>query len=265
MNIDKNAVAQGLRALGAALVLALVVALSGCSAAQTVQNELGIGGNCSGPTTAVIPDVSASTAVLRKDGTMAEQAIKAMRWTAQRCGVAFMAPADGAAIANGKWVIDDEDFKSAGFEDLGGKAGELVRKGAADREVKKIQEAIAAKPKAAGSDLLGAVTRLADADLPKGTENVLVLITDGAINVPGVASVYATPIDTERRRKKFVARLKAAGEIPDLEGWTVYVTGVGLGVGDRNLAANLRRLWRDEIVPAMNAKLGGIDSSLRLG
>ena len=91
------------------------------------------------------------------------------------------------------------------------------------------------------------------------------LSSAGAIHIPNVASVDGTPIDTARRRRNFVARMRQAGAIPRLNGWTVVLAGVGSGVNDRNLAANLRLLWSDYLVPAMGANVGSIDSSLRLG
>jgi hypothetical protein len=81
-------------------------------------------------------------------------------------------------------------------------------------------------------------------------------------HVPGRYSVYRTPIDTPERRRRFVARLMAKGELPDFgDRADVYIGGLGLGL-KREKARDVIALWQ-LIVPAMHARLRSADATLR--
>lgn len=216
-----------------------------------------------GATVFIVPDVSRSTAPQRAVGGEYErQMLGALKAAARDCAEAvYSAPADGNAIGHGAWVIDGKRFR----EQIGGNEG-LSRAARAEAAGKLLPDVrrVLRMSQAAGSDVLGSALRisLAMKHVAARSPVQIVWLTDGALNVAGGYSVYTTPIDTPARRRRFIARLAALGELPDFGGRAdVYVGGLGLGL-KRTKARDVIALWK-LLVPSMHARLRSADATLR--
>lgn len=247
----------------AAAAATLALAGTGCSAAD-IQNSMASSGCRPGPILFVIPDVSKSTAprtIVR--GPYERDMMKAITGAARRCGDVYSAPADGNSIGTA-WIIDGVTFRQiVGDND---ELGEEARAHAAGKLLPTARKVLRSGT-SAGSDLTGSLLRIRKVvdRLPRDRRVQIVLITDGAIVIKGSKpiSMYDTPLDTQRRRELFVDRLKAAGELPDFGGRVdVYLSGVGVGIGNRERAKNILATW-ELIVSAMNAHLKSNDTTLR--
>lgn len=251
-----------IKSVAAMLVaVSLSVSISACSPQGIVQAFEP--SKCdSGPIVETISDTSGSTRRQRgRNGAYEAAEMTAAEDAAAGCGELFATTADGNAVSDAGWVINGTQFDQA----LGDrKLSEAARVHAARRLLPKVRRLLQLTP-TAGTDLLGALQRVALASnaLSHRSRKVEIFIeSDGVLNVPGSGgySLYRTPVDTPRRRSEFVARLEAAGELPDLNGASVVLQGIGVGVGDRLLARSVIALWAD-LVPAMNGRLMSIDAA----
>lgn len=244
----------------AAVLLTLI--LTGCGP-ESVGSALTDSGCRPGPTVYIIPDVSGSTAAKRTARGLYERAMmQALMAAARECAAAvYSAPADGNSIGNGEWIIDGKRFRQI----VGGNEtfSEAARANAAKKLLPDVRRGLKLQ-QAPGTDVLGSAVRirLAIQHLAPHARIQIIWLTDGALNVPGQYSIYRTPIDTPQRRRRFVDRLAAQGEIPDFGGRAdIYIGGLGLGL-NRDKARDVIALWQ-LIVPAMNARLRSADASLR--
>jgi hypothetical protein len=257
--IDKK-----LRIKAVVLVSALAIVLGGCATADIENTFVGKTGCDPGPIVFATPDTSASTLPQRGPGGPYEKALvdRVVPSVAAACGTLYAAPADGDAIANAQWVIDDRSFKQIvrGNTNL----DETARARKAKKDLAPRVRELLHMRISNGSDLLGVMQRVAIA--ARGTDparkKVLILQTDGVIVVPGHISAYKSPLNTADRRKKFLGRLKRGDEIPDLTGFDVFVGGLGVGVGNRETAKGVIKLW-NELIPMTGARLVSADSTLR--
>jgi hypothetical protein len=246
----------------AATVLALL--LSACGATQTAETFVG-GGPCkAGPTVWLVPDVSGSTAALRKPGGLYATAVKtAITTTAESCGALYAGAVEGNGI-NTDWIIDGQAFRQT----IGGNAqlSAAARAHKAEQELFPKIPALLTTKDAQGSDFLGVMRRVSEAarSLPSEQRQrpTLILVFDGVLYLPGHYSLYKTPINTPARRAKFIARLRRGGELPKLTGFDVYLAGLGVGVSNRETAKAVLSFWK-ALVPLTGARLRSTDTSLR--
>jgi hypothetical protein len=244
-------------------VAASAAALAGCSAAD-IQNQMTDSGCRPGPIVFVIPDVSGSTTPRTGvRGPYERDMMKAITGAARACGDVYSAPADGNSVGKA-WIIDGKQFRQTvgANENLGAEA----RAKAAEQLRPAVRKELRSRT-TAGTDLTGSLLRIRKAldGLPRDRRIKIVLITDGAIVIEGrrPISMYDTPLDTQRRRELFVRRLATAGELPDFGGRVdIYLSGVGVGISDRERAKNILATW-DLLIPAMNAHLQSNDPRLR--
>ncbi len=250
-------------AAAAATLLALL--LTGCGATNAALAFLN-GGECKpGPAVFLVPDVSGSTNALRQPGGLYTMAVEAaVTGTAKACGSLYAGPVEGNGL-NTTWTIDGKAFRQT----IGGNdaLGAAARAEKAKQDVfPKISALLTTKGRP-GTDLLGVMSRVADAaaGLPPGQRHqlTLILLTDGVLNLPGRYSLYSTPIGTPIERTAFIAQLKASGEIPDLTGFDVYLPGLGVGVTNRDLATAVIELWQS-LIPLTGGRLRSVDGSLHL-
>jgi hypothetical protein len=238
----------------------------GCAAVGAAQKFID-GSRCKpGPVAYVVSDVSASTATLRVRGGLYEQGLdKVIVRTAEDCGELFAAPLlDGNAIGNRSgWTIDGRSFRNiavGGNKQLSSAArGKLAKK-----ELLPKVRTLLTTTQTNGSDALGAMQRvaMAAATEAKGRSKKLFMFFDGALNLPGRYSVYETPIDTAKRRAKFIARLRADSELPQLRGFDVYLIGLGVGISNRTTAKGVIALWQ-ELIPLTGGRLVSTDVTPR--
>lgn len=82
-------------------------------------------------------------------------------------------------------------------------------------------------PQVTRSDLIGAIKVGADAlsELPPSVERTLVAVHHGWPEGPP-ENLYAFHGDPRTHLSKFIAKLQSAGEMPDLDGVTVYMVGL---------------------------------------
>jgi hypothetical protein len=251
---------------GAAATAAALVAimLSACQATHAVETFVS-GEPCKdGPTVWLVPDVSGSTAALRKPGGLYARAVEtAITKTAESCGALYAGAVDGNGI-NTDWTIDGSEFKQT----IGGNAalGAAARAQKAKQELFPKIKTLLMTQDTQGSDFLGVMRRVSEAAGSLPTEQrkrlTLILVFDGVLYLPGHYSLYKTPINTAARRKKFIARLERGDDIPKLNGFDVYLAGLGVGVSNRETAKAVMRLWQ-ELVPLTGARLRSTDASLR--
>jgi len=257
---------QNIIKVGAAATAATLVGLllSACQATQAVETFVN-GEPCkNGPTVWLVPDVSGSTAALRKPGGLYAKAVEtAITKTAESCGALYAGAVEGNGI-NTAWTIDGTEFRQT----IGGNAnlGAAARAQKAKQELFPKIPALLATTNTRGSDFLGVMRRVSEAadSLPDDQRKrlTLILVFDGVLYLPGHYSLYKTPIDTPARRKKFIARLKRGDDIPKLKGFDVYLAALGVGVSNRETAKAVIRLWQ-ELVPLTGARLRSTDASLR--
>jgi hypothetical protein len=257
---------QNITKLGAAATAATLIALmlSACQATHAVETFVS-GEPCrDGPTVWLVPDVSGSTAALRKPGGLYTRAVETViTKTAESCGALYAGAVAGNGI-NTDWMIDGSEFRHT----IGGNAelGAAARAQKAKQELFPKVRALLTTKDTQGSDFLGVMRRVSEAadSLPKDQHKrlTLILVFDGVLYLPGHYSLYKTPINTPARRKKFIARLKRGDDIPKLNGFDVYLAGLGVGVSNREIAKAVIRFWK-ELVPLTGAKLRSTDASLR--
>lgn len=254
--------------VGALAITITTLGLTACDPSSMVGQVTGESHCKPGPIVDVIADVSPSTLVQRApDGPYELAVMDAATHTAGRCGTLYAVAADGDAIANGRWAIDGKSFDAT--VRLDGELGSAAREQNARKLKPLVRKLLGTKSEAyaAGTDILGSLTRLAEAQpgirRDSKRPKVIVLVSDGVLYVRGHYSMYKTPLNTVRRRKKFLARLRRGGEIPNLKGWTVHAAGIGIGIHNRETARWVLRFWRDQLIPATGATVGSIDSTLR--
>lgn len=251
--------------VAAAAATLLVLLLSGCGAATVAMTLLDIGQCKPGPTVFLVPDVSGSTTTLRQPGGLyARAAEAAITATARACGSLYAGAVEGNGL-NATWLIDGTAFRQTiGGNDALGAAARVEK---AKQDVFPKISALLATKRMPGTDLLGVMTRVDDAaaSLPPDQRHqlMLILLTDGVLNLPGRYSLYSTPIETPAERAAFIAQLSAFGEIPNLTGFDVYLPDLGVGVTDRDLAKAVIELWK-ELIPLTGARLRSVDGSLDL-
>jgi hypothetical protein len=165
---------------------------------------------------AVVSENSRSTAPFRQPGGLYQRAaLEAARGTSEAGGTLFVSAVSGNAVSDGSWQIDGQEFKA---RHAGGS------KTLASAEVRRQAEALRPKLRRiigttgrGGSDVTGLlrnVSRLM-ADYPDRPRAVVVM-TDGALNVPGVLSLYRDPPVTAAQRRKVISRLRRQGELVTL-------------------------------------------------
>lgn len=254
------------KGIAAAAAILVTTALAGCGPITDAETFIN-GAPCKpGPVVYAITDVSGSTAKLRQPGGLYETGVdKVITETAKSCGELFAAPLiDGNAIGNtAGWVIDGKTFRQI---TLGGnnELSAAARAEKAKQELGPKVHALLTTKTTNGSDGLGAMRRvaLAAASTAKGRARKLVMFFDGVLYLPAHYSMYKTPINSPERRKKFIARLKRGGEIPDLTGFEVQIAGLGVGISNRETAKAVIEFW-EELIPRTGARLVAADSSLR--
>lgn len=250
---------KGVAAVAATLI---TLTLSACSPSQIERAFIGQKQCTGGPKVLTVTDTSGSTRHERAPAGLYESGEMAViEETAAACGALYATTADGNAVADGRWDIDGTQFTQAlGNQQL----GEAERVQAGKKLLPEVRNMLRLTP-TAGTDILGALDRaqLALAAIKGGQQEIVYVETDGVLNVAGRGgySLYQVPIDTPRRRAKFIDRLRVAGEIPDLGGAKVVLEGIGVGVGDRRLARAVVVLWQ-QLVPAMNGHLVSIDAAV---
>lgn len=248
----------------ATAVTLLAILLVGCSTAAIEENIVGTQQCDPGPIVYTVVDTSDSTEQQRARGAAYQEALMnaVIPETARMCGDLFATAADGNAIANGRWIIDGAQFRQTAGGNKTVAAEGRARKAQKDlgRHVQQLLRAHSTN----GSDVLGALQRVAVTakDVPAGRRKVIVLLTDGVLVVKGHYSAYKTPLNTRERRKKFIARLRAGAELPDLRGVEVFLGGVGVGVGNRETAKAIIATWTT-LVGEAGGELESIDSTLR--
>jgi hypothetical protein len=251
-----------------AVVVALVLAggLEACSGQQLV--SFATGKVAYHPSFWVLEaDTSGSTAPqARRGGSYEGQMMAALSQAAREQATVFGAAVDGNAIGDAAWPIDRVQLRSSSG---GGNArlAEAGRVRQAEGLRGRVQALLASRP-TNGSDILGALQQVAQLghDLPSGAPKTLVLLTDGAINLSryGGYDVYNEPPDTPFARRELIARFKRESELPKLDGWKVYLGGIGVGIGDRQTARAVVALW-EALIPATGAKLAQINPTLAFG
>lgn len=253
------------RRLAACVAACAGTLLIGCSTAA-IQNAIVGGGACRpGPVVYLIVDTSKSTDGQRRDGGPYERAaMKVVRGTARACGSLFAAPVDGNGVAYSEWKIDGKAFKEAfgGNEELN--ADSRVRN--AQRELRPVVRELLHTHVVAGSDILGALQRVAltTSTVPSTRRRLLVLLSDGALFVRGRYDVYGRSVATVDGRRRFIDELRREDEIPDLSAFDgIYLSGLGIGMKGRNTALGTLKLWQQELVVAMRTQLKSADSTLR--
>jgi len=251
-------------------MLAIVVAgllLAGCAdgprPAQAARSGPDDG---RGPLTAVIVDVSSSTAPLRAPGGPWEQAwMDAVRATASKQGVLWATTADGATISHSLWSVQGRVFKPTLDDNQLLAKAELKRQAESlrgdDRRLMSVQGR-------GGSDLLGALQVAAQLfrDYPNRPRN-LVLLTDGGITADGVNLLRRAPT-RPGARARLLKRLRADGRLPDLSGSAgaqprVWIGGIGHG-SDGSMtpqtSRNIIAFW-EALIPAAHGQLVSADSA----
>jgi hypothetical protein len=242
----------------------LPIALSGCSSQDVQQTLLGKARCDPGAIVWVAVDTSASTSSQRgPNGPYEGDLIRTLiPKVAADCGTLYAAPADGNAIADARWVIDDRSFTRIvqGNDALDARARAKNAQRRLAPDVRRLLHMRATN----GSDLLGAMQRvaLAAGSAEPTRKKILVLETDGVLNVKRKYDLYGTPIDTARHRNRLLARLKRDNELPRLDGFDVYISGVGVGVGNRETAKAIITFWQ-AMIRETGARLVSADSSLR--
>ncbi len=223
-----------------------------------------------GPLTAVIVDVSSSTATLRAPGGPWEsQWLEAAKGTAAHEGVLWATTADGASVSRSVWNVQGHAFKATIDDNELLADAELARQAEqllpADRQLMAVEGR-------GGSDLLGALQVAARLfrDFPDRPRN-LVLLTDGGITADGVNLMRRAPA-SDTARAKLLKQLQADGRLPDISGGTgpkprVWIGGLGHDA-EGNLTPKASRdiiaFW-EAMIPAAGAELVSADSaSLRL-
>lgn len=254
----------------AAVIAAVLAALSltACSSESLIGQMNGESHCKPGPVVDVVADISPSTSTQRRPGGPYEDAVMAAAGhVAGACGTLFAVAADGDAIANGRWAIDGRTFETT--IGLDGELGAAARQRNASRLEPLVRRLLTMKPTSYedGTDILGDLSRLASAQpgiAPAAARRKeIVLVSDGVLYVKGHYSMYKTPLNTRRRRERFLRRLRRGGEIPDLRGWTIDAAGIGIGIHNRETARWVLRFWREQLIPATGARVGSIDSTLR--
>jgi hypothetical protein len=235
------------------------VSISACSPAGVVGSFVSPSGCLAGPITFTVTDTSGSTSAERVRGGLYEEAeMAAAQQAAAECGDLYATTADGNSLSDSRWTIDDAQFRQAiGSEEV----SRAARVQAAKKLGRAIRRLMQEAP-TAGTDVLGALTRVALAATVNhaGRKVQIVIQTDGVLNVPGQYNLYNVPIDTPGRRAAFVARLESSSELPNLKGADVTLFGVGVGVGNRELARSVVALWA-ELVAHMNGRLVSLDAA----
>jgi hypothetical protein len=209
-------------------------------------------------------DTSGSTtSQTHLNGPYEQEMMAALGQAARDQATVFASPIDGNAVADATWTIAGVSLHTT----AGGGSVQLA-------EAARVQVAKGLRPQVRallrsrptnGSDILGALQRISQLgrDLSAGAPKTLVLLTDGAINLPqfGGYDIYTNPPDTPPKRHRLIAQFKHDGELPRLSGWNVYLGGIGIGIGDRTTAQATIALW-EELVPAMGARLVQINPTL---
>jgi hypothetical protein len=223
--------------------VALAVGASGCGAVDAVTG----GAAPKGVAVYISVDDSGSTAPERGIGGLYEAAVmQAIVGTAREGdGRVYATPIDGNSVADATWIISGKRFVSQ----IGGnqQLGAAARAHAAENLRPTVRQLLHAAHRPA-TDILGGLQRVALSAAGSGRKR-LVLITDGGVNI-GTFDIYRTPPETARQRKQVIARLRRAGELPDLHNFDVYLVGVGLGYHSRATARAAIALWHDLIVAA---------------
>jgi hypothetical protein len=263
-----NTTIKQLRRLAAMIGIGAVLAgsLSACSEQQLASF---VGGKVAYyPSYWVVEaDTSGSTAPEAKlGGTYEKEVMAALAHAGRAQATVYAGAMDGNAIGDAAWPIDGVPLRSS----AGGGNARLaesarVRKAAGLRP--QVRNLLASRP-TNGSDILGSLQQVAQLgrDLPAGAPRTLVLLTDGAINLSrfGGYDIYTNPPDSPAARRALIARFKQEGELPKLDGWKVYLGGIGVGIGDRRTARAVVSLW-EALIPATGAQLVQINSTLAFG
>jgi hypothetical protein len=215
----------------------------GCGA-----NDLATGGQAPrGVDLYLAVDDTGSTAPERGVGGLYETAVmQAIVGTAREGdGRVYATPIDGNSVADATWIIDGRRFVSpiSGNQQLAAAA----RTHAAQQLRPTVRQLLHAAHRPA-TDILGGLQRVVLSASGSGRKR-LVLITDGGVNI-GTFDIYHNPPETARQRKQVIARLRRAGELPDLHNFDVYLVGVGLGYQSRATARAAIALWHDLIIAA---------------
>jgi hypothetical protein len=254
--------------MAVAVIAAVVLAggLEACSGQQLV--SLATGKVAYHPSYWVLEaDTSGSTAPqARRGGSYEGQMMAGLSQAAREQATVFATAVDGNAIGDAAWPIDRVQLRSSSG---GGNAhlAEVGRVRKAEGLRRRVQALLSTRP-TNGSDILGALQQVAQLghDLPSGAPKTLVLLTDGAINLSryGGYDAYDEPPETPLARRALIARFQREGELPKLDGWKVYLGGIGVGIGDRRTARAVVALWK-ALIPATGAELVQINPTLAFG
>jgi hypothetical protein len=265
-----------MRTLVTAAAAALGLALAGCGGGATTAATGAAGGAQQGcaplgdsrPVTVLITDVSGSTRDLRGPGGPFERDwLLAACHTALEQGTLWATTADSQTVANSEWTVRDRVFAPTIEDNDLLAAAELRRQADGLRPQAR---AIVGSTRRSTSDLVGALQVAArllrdHPDRPRA----LVFLTDGGIN-DGRRDLGYDPPRTAEGRERVIARLRAAGRLPDLTGGggtpvRVWMGGLGHGVGGGDPAKTqaVIDLWH-ALIPAAGGELVAEDSALRL-
>jgi len=216
--------------------------------------------------TAVIPDNTGSTAPFRRPGGPYENdTMTVLDATARDGGTAYLTTVDGEAVRDGTWEINGKTFATP-FGGGNGTVGAGIREEQAQRLRPRVRQIIGRTGRA-GTDLpFRMIARLMAAYPDR--RRAVVLMTDGAVNLPGVLDFYRHPPLTEVDRQHVIARLRQTGELPPLNGGVggpvkVWIAGLGRGVPGRRTAEAILPMWR-ELVAATGGRLIAEDADLHL-
>lgn len=253
-------------ALVLAALVGVVATLTSCSTGQLAAFVSGKQGYW--PSYWVIEaDTSGSTAAqARRGGAYEQEVMSALDQAARNQATVYGGAIDGNSVGDASWQINGVSLRSSAG---GGNArlAEAARVRSAGELRGKARQLLATHP-TNGSDILGALQRVAQLghSLPSGAHKMLVLLTDGALNLSrfGGYDVYTHPPDTPAARRRLIARFRREGELPELSGWKVYLGGIGVGIGNRTTARAVVELW-EALIPATGARLVQINSTLAFG
>jgi hypothetical protein len=240
--------------------------MAGCSQAQLT--SFVTGRTAHQPAVWVIEaDTSGSTTFQTVvNGPYEHEILSALAEAARKEATVYAGPIDGNAIGDAGWLIDGARLSST----AGGgnaKLAELARVRQAGGLRNGVRRLLSTRL-TNGSDILGALQAVSELgrNMPADTSKVLVLLTDGEINLSrfGGYDIYTDPPYTRRQRRALVARFTREGELPQLSGWRIYLGGIGVGNRDRRSARATVLLWND-LVPAMHATLVQDGATLAFG